>query len=187
MKPLILLSLISFSLALSIPPPPVNNNNENLPVPELNPSSQQQPLTNFLEITNTESTSKRESSPVSPRTLRINHGTFVHANKSRTESRHSNASYAVALQSQQSSYRLLERYFDELFALGLLLLVPITLMLVELAERFCRALSVEEFPERGRDMQRIGSLEKRAEWLLRRKEREIQVEKTMRWWKGSRY
>ncbi|KAL4949457.1 hypothetical protein BDW69DRAFT_188288 [Aspergillus filifer] len=167
MKFFALFSLLSLSAALSIPTI-INNGvaNHNFETP---------------------SSSSIQSVP----TLRINHGTFIPpANKNISQikplppvqTQTLNASYTTALNTSQSPYRIFERYADGFFALGLLLLVPITLGLVELAERFARSMSVEEFPERGRDVTRVGE-GMRGEWLAKRKEREMTVEKNKPWWR----
>ncbi|KAL4941632.1 hypothetical protein BDV06DRAFT_177841 [Aspergillus oleicola] len=179
MKSLVIFSLFSMSLALSIPTATNNSNWDSII-----PSHPEITVAKAIES----ATPVPSPEPAVPM-LKINHGTFIPTNKSRIQPHHHplNASYTIALNTQQSSYQIFERYADEFFALGLLLLVPITLGLVELAERFARSLSVEEFPERGREMHRVGSLEKRTEYMLRRKEREMQVEKTRPWWKWSKY
>ncbi|KAL4884764.1 hypothetical protein BJY04DRAFT_170313 [Aspergillus karnatakaensis] len=158
MNSLILLTLISISLALPV---------------SLSSPLEQQPL---LEL------SPPDLQPVTA--LKISHGTFVNANI--TNAHTPTEDYTQTLHASQTPYNLLDRYSDELFALCLLLLVPITLGIVELADRLLRYLSVEEFPDRGRDQRRLESLEEREEWVLRRKEREVRVEKSRSWWRCAR-
>ncbi|KAL4970199.1 uncharacterized protein BDV14DRAFT_71004 [Aspergillus stella-maris] len=160
-----LFSLLSLSTALSIPP--INNNG----------------------YSNSNSDTPSSSSIQSVPTLKINHGTLIPpTNKNISQIKPLppvqtlNASYTIALSTSQSPYQFFERYADEFFALGLLLLVPITLGLVELVERFARSMSVEEFPERGRDVDRVGE-GMRGEWLAKRKGREMIVEKNKPWWR----
>ncbi|KAL4800557.1 hypothetical protein BDV19DRAFT_384370 [Aspergillus venezuelensis] len=169
MKSVVFLTLLSLSAALSIPTT-INNG-----------------ISNSNSNFDTPSSSSAQAFP----TLKINHGTFIPpSNKNISQIkplppvRTLNASYTIALNTSQSPYQFFERYADEFFALGLLLLVPITLGLVELAEWFARSMSVEEFPERGRDVARIGE-GMRGEWLAKRKEREMTVEKHKPWWKVS--
>ncbi|KAL4781798.1 glycoside hydrolase superfamily [Aspergillus varians] len=171
MKPITLFTFVPLSLSLTIPI------DHSTPHDSSQSSLQQQPL---LESPKTEP----ELEPVP--SLEINHGSFIYADKPRTQSSAS-SNYTHALHTEQSPYILLERYSDELFAAGLLLLVPITLGIVELADCLARSLSVEEFPDRGRDKHRIESLKEREEWVLRRKEREIKIEESRSWWKWSRH
>ncbi|KAL3464352.1 hypothetical protein BJX64DRAFT_254775 [Aspergillus heterothallicus] len=163
MRVFILFILVSVSFAL-----PIDSG-----VPS---SSQPQQQTPLLEHT---------ISTVRPdRSFQIDHGMFIERNLSQVSS---NTSYAHALKNEELTYRLLERYSDELYAAGLLLLVPIALGIVELAERISRSMSAEQFPERGREKRRLESLQERELWVLRRKEREIKLERSRPWWKWSRH
>ncbi|KAL2831143.1 glycoside hydrolase superfamily [Aspergillus cavernicola] len=157
MKSFIFVFLVSVSLAI--------------PIPNFN-QQHQQPL---LE------SNVHESNPVS--SLEISHGTFIHANKTHEPP---DSGYTHALHDEQLLHLLLEHYLDELFAVGLLLLIPITLGIVDLAEHLSRCMLVEEFPERGRDKHRLKTLKERDEWVLRRKEREMRLERSRSWWKCSR-
>ncbi|KAL4991473.1 hypothetical protein BDW68DRAFT_142355 [Aspergillus falconensis] len=173
MRSLFLLTLVPLVLALTIPKTNIHLNDAGLA-----PSLQQQPLS---QTKATIAESKRSS-------LKTNHGTFIPADKDKSRATSPNStSYILALQTEQAPYHLLERYSDALFALGLLLLVPLTLAIVELAERLFRCMSVEEFPQRGREKQRIESLQEREEWAFRRKERDIKSELSRPWWKWSRH
>ncbi|KAI9374093.1 hypothetical protein BJX61DRAFT_541136 [Aspergillus egyptiacus] len=119
--------------------------------------------------------------------LKINHGTFISPKYNHTQpSSSSSYSYTHSLHVKQSLYLFLERYSDELFAAALLLMIPIAIGVVELAEHIGRSMAVEEFPERGREKRRLASLKEREEWVLRRKERERRLERSRSWWKLSR-
>ena len=63
-------------------------------------------------------------------------------------------------------------YSNALFALGLLLLVPLTLGIIELAGRLFRCVSVDECPERGREKQGTESHQEIEEWAFRQRERD---------------
>lgn len=165
MRPLIVLIFTSLALSLTIP-----INYASLP----NIPSRQQSLAQDLGNT----------TPDRNPGLRINHGTVINANKSRIA--HEKPSYNYALQIEKSPYCLLERYSDELFAIGLLLLVPITLGIVEAVDWFSRSITVEQYPERGREKHRMGSLRERKAWVLKRKERESKIKQSRSWWKSSR-
>ncbi|KAL4873594.1 hypothetical protein BDV12DRAFT_192577 [Aspergillus spectabilis] len=158
MKSLILLTLVSISFAL---PAHLFSPPQRQPLPE---------------------TTYPESKPDSNH--KSSHGVFININNTHVHTPDGN--YTQALHASQTPYLLIDRYSDELFALGLLLLVPITLGIVELADRVSRSFSKEEFPDRGRDKRRLESLKEREEWVLRRKEREIEVEKSRSWWRCSR-
>ncbi|KAL2850745.1 hypothetical protein BJY01DRAFT_209645 [Aspergillus pseudoustus] len=163
MRTFILFVLVSVSLAF-----PINST-----VPGLNSPHEQKPLLENSILT-----------PKPVRGLQIEHGMFIERDLSTVPS---NSSYIHALKNEQSVYRLLERYSDELYAVSLLLLVPIALGIVELAERLSRSMSVEQFPERGREKRRLESLKEREQWVLKRKEREMKIKKSQSWWKWSRH
>ncbi|KAL6237056.1 hypothetical protein BDW75DRAFT_249527 [Aspergillus navahoensis] len=173
MKSCFLLTLVPLVLALSIPNTNIHLNNAGFA-----PSLQQQPL---FQTKATNAESKRSS-------LKINHGTFITADKDKSRATSpKSTSYIHILQAEQTPYRLLEQHSDAVLALGLLLLIPLTLAIVELAERLFRCMLAEEFPERGREKQRIESVQEREEWALRRKEREIKSERSRLWWRWSRH
>ena len=167
MRALILLNFVSLALSLAIP---INHSGLLNSSPSL-----QQPL-----LQNTQANPGSE--PASA--FEINHGAFIHADKPRVQPH--NTSYAHTLHMKESMYALLDRYSDELYAAGLILLVPIVIGIVELLERISQAMAVEEFPERGRDKHRLESLKEREEWVLRRKEREKRIERSRSWWRCSR-
>lgn len=167
MRPLILLTFVSLVLSLAIP---IDHSGLLNPSPFL-----QQPL---FENTQANPESGQASG------LEINHGTFIQADKPRVQP--SDTSQTHPLHTQESLYALLDRYSDELYAAGLLLLVPIAIGIVELLENLSRSMAVEEFPERGRDKHRLESLKEREEWVLRRKERELKIERSRSWWRCSR-
>ncbi|KAL4757417.1 glycoside hydrolase superfamily [Aspergillus foveolatus] len=156
MKCFIVLTFVPLILALAIP-----NTNNNDDDPSSVESIQQQRL---FETETTVAEYKRPG-------LRIYHGTIIPANKERTRATATNStpSYIHALQTEQAPYNLLARYSDALFALGLLLLVPLALGIVELAGRLFRCISVDECPERGREKQGIESLQEKEEWAFRQR------------------
>jgi hypothetical protein len=170
MKCFIVLTFVPLILALTIP-----NTKKNHDDPSLVEFMQQQQR--LFETKTTVAEYKRPG-------LKINHGTIIPASKERTQATATNStpSYIHALQTEQAPYLLLARYSDSLFALGLLLLVPITIGIIELAGRLFRCISVKEFPERGRETQGIESRQEKK-WALRQKEREIRSERSLPWWK----
>ncbi|KAL4975178.1 glycoside hydrolase superfamily [Aspergillus desertorum] len=174
MRPFILLTFVPLVLALPIP-----TTNIRIDYPGLTSSLQQQPL---FESKATIVESKRFSS-------KIQHGIFILADKDKPQgTSQDSTSYIHALQTEQAPYRLLERHSDALFALGLLLLIPLTLGVVEMAERLLECMAAEQFPERGREKQRIESLLEREKWTFRRKEPENKSERRSRsWWRWSRH
>ncbi|KAL4805589.1 hypothetical protein BDV18DRAFT_21794 [Aspergillus unguis] len=167
MKPSVLL-FASLTLSLAFP---ISNSPDS-------PPSLQQPLLETPDNSKSELISERKFVET------INHGTIIYAHKSRIA--YPRPSYTYTLNTEQSAYSLLARYSNELFAIGLFLLVPITLGLVEFAERLARSMTVEEFPERGREKCRMGSLRERKVWMVKRKEREMKTGKSRPWWKSSR-
>ncbi|KKK24477.1 hypothetical protein AOCH_005829 [Aspergillus ochraceoroseus] len=114
-------------------------------------------------------------------TLRITHGTFITHARDNNRNGHT---HTHTLRTAQSPFRWLDRYADELFAAGIFLLVPIALAIVEVAERLARRLSVEEFPDRGRETHRCMTAEERQKSLLARQEREKKAQNC--WWKTTR-
>ncbi|BCS22837.1 uncharacterized protein APUU_31063S [Aspergillus puulaauensis] len=167
MRPLILFTFVSLALSLAIP---IDHSGLLDPSPFLQQS--------LLE--------NAQANPESGQALglEINHGAFIHADKPRVQP--PDTSHTQTLHLKESLYALLDRYSDELYAAGLLLLVPIAIGIVELLEIVSQSMTVEEFPERGRDKHRLESLREREEWVLRRKEREMKVERSRSWWRCSR-
>ncbi|KAL5361286.1 hypothetical protein BJX96DRAFT_176099 [Aspergillus floccosus] len=106
------------------------------------------------------------------------HGAFINTGTERTD-------YMRALRKAQQPTTLLNRYEHELLALGLLLLVPVTIGIVELAESIGRHYADEAYPERGRDRQRWEGRERRQHMQMR-SEREKMVSDERRWWKRCR-
>ncbi|KAL4754836.1 hypothetical protein BDW72DRAFT_165481 [Aspergillus terricola var. indicus] len=171
MKCFIVLTFVPLIFALTIP-----NANNNHGDPGLVDFVRQQQR--LFETKTTVAEYKRSD-------LKINHGTIIPANKERLRATatDSTPSYIHALQTEQAPYHLLARYSNALFALGLLLLVPLTIGIIELAGRLSRCMSVEEFPERGREMHRIKSLQEGEEWALQREKREIKSERSLPRWR----
>lgn len=171
MKCFIVLTFVPLILALTIP-----NTNKNHDASSVEFIQQQQQR---LFGTNTTVAEYKRPS------LKINHGTIIPANKERTQATAttSTPSYIHALRIEQAPYHLLARYSNALFALGLLLLVPLTLGIIELAGRVFRCVSVDECPERGRKKQGIESHQEIEEWAFRQREREIKSDRSLPRWK----
>ncbi|RDW86240.1 uncharacterized protein DSM5745_02882 [Aspergillus mulundensis] len=184
MKSFTLLTFAPLVLSLAIPSTNTNARSNAL---DLTSPIQQPLLENKDAYANAESAESAESKRGFG--LRINHGTFIPMDRNRSLAQPPNATitYIDALHAEQEPYRRLERYAGALFALVLLLLIPITLMIVEVAECLLRSISVEEFPERGREKERVESLQDREEWVLRRLQREVKIERSRRWWRWSRH
>ncbi|KAL4897529.1 hypothetical protein BDV59DRAFT_45954 [Aspergillus ambiguus] len=112
------------------------------------------------------------------------HGAFVNINYTQ----HADGltgHYMETLRKSQLPTTLIDRYSHELVALGLLLLVPVTLGVVELAEYIGRYYSEEEYPNRGRERQRwLGS--EREKHTEMRTQREKKVYEERRWWRRCR-
>ncbi|KAL4906813.1 hypothetical protein BDW74DRAFT_149672 [Aspergillus multicolor] len=177
MKAFTLLAFAPLVLSLAIPNVIINTRSNGL---DLTSPAQQPLLDNKDTSTNAESTESKRGFG-----LRINHGTFIPAdrNRSYTQPPNTTMTYIDALHAEQEPYRRLEQYSGVLFALALLLLIPITLVIVEFAECLFRSMSIEEFPERGREKERIVSIQDREVWVLRRLQREVESERSRSWWK----
>lgn len=117
------------------------------------------------------------SSPVE-RPSRSPHGAFINTGAERTD-------YMRALHNAQQPTTLLNRYEHELLALGLLLLVPVTIGIVELAESIGRYYADEAYPDRGRERHRWEGRARHQHQQMRR-EREKMVCDERRWWRRCR-